>query len=291
MASQQDTQSLPPPVHDCLKLLKSATDHQRLAGLDIVTQYRKANDLSSLHTIYHALPPHFLHQLLRHRPRLLLPRSPNRSRKRHHLQDPTPSDKGATTLFNSAGFIKSLASHIQILPELVAIKLVQGLLSKVVFLDVYLAELAVIVATLARHFACCTMLSTAEKLEALVLAEAMVRIFGEGWLIGEVDNVGELDGKEEHAPADRCLLLVLEQLRVEVGVVLNALAYLRNEANKNLGSSLTGETVCSKQRNVAVLFSLVEKIINLMSNAVAKQASYKYLIIGCEIKVGKRNAG
>ncbi|KAL6140842.1 hypothetical protein ACLB2K_059135 [Fragaria x ananassa] len=103
-----------------------------------------------------------------------------------------------------------------------------------------------------------------EKLEVLILAEAMVRIFGEGWLIGEVDNVGELDGKEEHVPADRCLMLVLEQLRVKVGVVLNALAYLRNEANKNLGSSLTGETVCSKQRNVVVLFSLVEKIIYLM---------------------------
>ncbi|KAL6134499.1 hypothetical protein ACLB2K_066730 [Fragaria x ananassa] len=257
MASQQDTQSLPPRVHDCLKLLKSATNHQRLAGLDLVTQFRKANDLSSLHTIYHALPPHFLHQLLRSATALAsfcrIPKSPPQTtsspRSHSYSNSSQPSDKGATTLFNSAGFIKSLASYIQILPELVAIKLVQGLLSKVVFLDVYAAELAVIEATLARHFA---LLHNAAKFDALrllsgilsswkmnsprlhdslrVLSDrkwqnymrdgvvdvcktvleplrrwrrlAMVRIFGEGWLIGEVDNVGELDGKEEHVPAD-----------------------------------------------------------------------------------------
>ncbi|KAL6144644.1 hypothetical protein ACLB2K_055335 [Fragaria x ananassa] len=194
MASQQDTQSLPPPVHECLKLLKSATGHQRLAGLDLLTQYRKANDLSSLHTIYHALPPHFLHPLLR----------------------------SAT----------ALASFCRV-PEIAAAN------------------------------------DVVSKIPLLPKKEPPRRF---------QDNVGELDGKEEHVPADRCLMLVLEQLRVEVGVLLNALTYLRNEARKNLESSLIGETVCSKQRNVAVLFSLVEKIINLMSNVVASENKEEVLV-------------
>ncbi|KAM5579141.1 hypothetical protein ABKV19_009094 [Rosa sericea] len=106
----------------------------------------------------------------------------------------------------------------------------------------------------------------------------MVSIIGEGWLIGEIDNVAELDGKKEPIPADRCLLLVLEHSRVEVAVLLKALAYLRNEASKNSKSSPTGETVCSKKRNVALLFSLVEKIINLMSNAVASENKEEVLV-------------
>ncbi|XP_062023911.1 uncharacterized protein LOC133740076 [Rosa rugosa] len=370
MASQQDTQS-PPLVHDCLKLLKSETDEQRLAGLDLLTQFRKANDLSSLLTIHHALGPHFLDQLLptatarRNDAVLLLSitalaafcRVPQIAAANDVVSkiplvlklvstsqesDPilqecyeflylvsTASDKGATTLFNSGGFIKMLASHIAVLPYGVAIKLVQNLLRKVVFLDIYVAELSVIVATLARQFAMLhnaakfdalhllsgilssTHLNSArlrdslrllsdrnwpnymrdgivailqnhvgatEKQEALVLAEAMVSIFGEGWLIGEIDNVGELDGKKEPIPADRCLLLVLEQSRVEVAVLLKALAYLRNEASKNSKSSPTSETVCSKKRNVSLLFSLVEKIINLMSNAVASENKEEVLV-------------
>lgn len=62
----------------------------------------------------------------------------------------------------------------------------------------------------------------------------------------------------------RCLLLVLESSRVEIAVLLNELAYLKYEASKNTSS--TAESFFSKQRNVAIAFSLVEKIIRLISN-------------------------
>lgn len=60
-------------------------------------------------------------------------------------------------------------------------------------------------------------------------------------------------------------MLVLEQSRVEVAVLLNELAYLKDEASKK--SSPTAESILLKKRNVAIAFSLLEKIINLISNA------------------------
>lgn len=99
-----------------------------------------------------------------------------------------------------------------------------------------------------------------EKLQALILAESMVSILGEKWLIGPI----KLPNVEEPIPADRCLLLVLEQSRVEVAVLLNELAYLKYEASKS--SSSLDETICLKQRNIATAFSLMEKIIKLISN-------------------------
>ena len=62
----------------------------------------------------------------------------------------------------------------------------------------------------------------------------------------------------------RCLLLVLEQSRVEVAVLLNELAYLKYEASKS--SSSVDETIRLKQQNIAISFSLVEKIIKLISS-------------------------
>lgn len=59
-------------------------------------------------------------------------------------------------------------------------------------------------------------------------------------------------------------MLVLESSRVEIAVLLNELAYLKYEASKNTSS--TAESFFSKQRNVAIAFSLVEKIIRLISN-------------------------
>lgn len=57
---------------------------------------------------------------------------------------------------------------------------------------------------------------------------------------------------------------MLESSRVEIAVLLNELAYLKYEASKNTSS--TAESSLSKQRNVAIAFSLVEKIIRLVSN-------------------------
>ncbi|XP_062110966.1 uncharacterized protein LOC133822599 [Humulus lupulus] len=99
-----------------------------------------------------------------------------------------------------------------------------------------------------------------EKLQALILAESLVSILGERWLIGRTS----LANSEAPLPADRCLLLVLEQSRVEVAVLLNELAYLKYEASKS--SSSLDETIRLKQQNVAISFSLVEKVIKLISN-------------------------
>ncbi|XP_038696051.1 neurochondrin isoform X2 [Tripterygium wilfordii] len=100
----------------------------------------------------------------------------------------------------------------------------------------------------------------AERLHALILAESTISILGEGWLVDAV-NPPDI---QDPISAERCLLLVLELSRVEVSVLLNELAYLKYEASKN--SSSTEETILLKQRNLAVVYSLVERIIKLISN-------------------------
>ncbi|GLT85280.1 hypothetical protein SLE2022_034730 [Rubroshorea leprosula] len=102
-------------------------------------------------------------------------------------------------------------------------------------------------------------IAPAEKFEALILAESMVSIMGEAWLIGQIN----LPNVKDPIPPDRCLLLVLESSRVEVAVLLNDLAYTKYEASS---SSTTAETIISKQRNLIIAFSLVENIIKLISN-------------------------
>ncbi|CAJ2643612.1 unnamed protein product [Trifolium pratense] len=99
-----------------------------------------------------------------------------------------------------------------------------------------------------------------ERLQALVLAESMVSIFGEVWLISQVSS----NDTQDPTPADMCLLLVLEQSRVEIAVLLNELAYLKYEAPQDTPATVDAYSL--KQRNVAVAFSLVEKIIKLISN-------------------------
>ncbi|ESQ53973.1 hypothetical protein EUTSA_v10024640mg [Eutrema salsugineum] len=97
-----------------------------------------------------------------------------------------------------------------------------------------------------------------EKLHALILAENMMSILGEKWLIGRV----KLPSVEDYLPADRCLLLVLESSHVEISVLSNELAYMKYEAPKN---SSTVEDNLLKQRYLAIAFSLIEKIIKYIS--------------------------
>lgn len=61
----------------------------------------------------------------------------------------------------------------------------------------------------------------------------------------------------------RCILLILESSRVEIAVLLNDLAYLKYEASN---ASSNRENILVKQRNLGVAFSLVEKIIKLISS-------------------------
>ncbi|KAJ7958552.1 neurochondrin [Quillaja saponaria] len=107
----------------------------------------------------------------------------------------------------------------------------------------------------------------AERLHALMLAESMITIFGEGWLIDQM-NIPDV---QDSTSTDMCLLLVLEQSRVEVAVLLNELAYLKYEAPKNTSS--TSETIILKQRNVGVAYSLVEKIIKLIARVGENEGS------------------
>uniref|UniRef100_A0A7N0ZSR6 Neurochondrin n=1 Tax=Kalanchoe fedtschenkoi TaxID=63787 RepID=A0A7N0ZSR6_KALFE len=103
-----------------------------------------------------------------------------------------------------------------------------------------------------------------EKLQALILAESMMSIIGEGWLIDQT----ALPDVQELPPAERSVLLVLESARVEVSVLLNEIAYLKYEAAT---SSQITDTMQQKQRNVATSFSLVERIIKLVSNIGSKE--------------------
>ncbi|XP_024983584.1 neurochondrin isoform X2 [Cynara cardunculus var. scolymus] len=98
-----------------------------------------------------------------------------------------------------------------------------------------------------------------QRLEALMLAESIMCIAGEGWLLGQMN----LPDTQDPIPADRCILLVLESSRVEIAVLLNDLAYLKYEKAKD---SLDNETFLLKQRNLGTAFSLVEKTIKLISS-------------------------
>ncbi|XP_030467310.1 uncharacterized protein LOC115686228 isoform X2 [Syzygium oleosum] len=105
----------------------------------------------------------------------------------------------------------------------------------------------------------------AEKLHALILAESAVSIIGEKWLINQVNS----PDAREPIPADRCLLLVLESSRVEIAVLLNDVAYLKYEASKSSSSNV--DSILSKQRTLAIAFSLIEKIIKLVANMGADE--------------------
>ncbi|KAG9456174.1 hypothetical protein H6P81_000682 [Aristolochia fimbriata] len=96
-----------------------------------------------------------------------------------------------------------------------------------------------------------------EKLQALILAESMMSMLGESWLLEPTKLPHD---QQDPIPVDRCLFLVLESSRVEVAVLLNELAYLKFEA------STSTECIPMKKQNLAISFSLIEKIIRLISN-------------------------
>lgn len=126
------------------------------------------------------------------------------------------------------------------------------------------------------------------KLHALVLAECVISIVGERWLIGEMN----LTGSQVSLPADRCILLILESSRVEIAVLLNDLACLKYDASN---ASSNRENILVKQRNLGVAFSLVEKIIKLISsfggeestaNAIISESTFTKIISGLNETIG-----
>ncbi|KAI3737947.1 hypothetical protein L2E82_27964 [Cichorium intybus] len=102
-----------------------------------------------------------------------------------------------------------------------------------------------------------------QRLEALILAESVMCIVGERWLIGQTNS-------QDSVPADRCTLLVLESSRVEIAVLLNDLAYMKYEKSKD---SLDAEILLLKQRNLGIAFSLVEKTIKLISSVAEDEGN------------------
>ncbi|KAF7081067.1 hypothetical protein CFC21_085043 [Triticum aestivum] len=101
---------------------------------------------------------------------------------------------------------------------------------------------------------------SSEKLQALLLAECMMSILGENWL-SEDHKI--LDNKNAIS-VDKFVLLVLQSARVEVAVLLNELAFSKYESSK---SSQIDDAIIQKQRNLAILFSLMERIIKMISDA------------------------
>jgi hypothetical protein len=69
----------------------------------------------------------------------------------------------------------------------------------------------------------------------------------------------------------RFVLLVLESARVEVAVLLNEIAFSKYESSK---SSQKDDAISQKQRNLAILFSLIERIIEMISDASSGEGSY-----------------
>jgi hypothetical protein len=73
----------------------------------------------------------------------------------------------------------------------------------------------------------------------------------------------------------RFVLLVLESARVEVAVLLNEIAFSKYESSK---SSQKDDAISQKQRNLAILFSLIERIIEMISDASSGEGSYTFLV-------------
>jgi len=92
-------------------------------------------------------------------------------------------------------------------------------------------------------------------------------ILGEDWLSDDC----KIQDTQNVLPVDKFVLLVLESARIEVAVLLNELAYLKYESSK---TSQTHEAVSQKQRNLAILFSLIERIIKMISNASSGEGMF-----------------
>ncbi|KAK6912545.1 Neurochondrin, partial [Dillenia turbinata] len=203
-----------PELENCLKLLKVERDEQRLAGLLLVPKFCNKDDQASILRVYNAVSVRFLNRLLRTMLAAFCRVPDIASSKDMLLKIPL--------------FLEILSTSSYLME--VSMRLMQLLLTKL-SPDNVNALYA---------------LETSTTLHALIVSESMIRILGEGWLIGPMN----LPDIQDTIPADQCLLLVLESSRVEVAVLLNELAYLKYEASKS--SSSSAEDICSKQWNLII---------------------------------------
>ncbi|KAL2471873.1 neurochondrin family protein [Abeliophyllum distichum] len=394
-SSSSSSSSSSPSLEDCMKLLRGENDSQRLAGLLLVTKFCDKDNHQTVHKVYDAVSPSFLHRLLLTGMGKGNGEGDNANREAYlqlavtvlaafarvpaiaaseEMVSKVPlflevmsngscssfieecyeflflvssaHEGGVVELYESGG-MNVVASQMPTLLDgshtmELAMKLVQLMISNLPGEKLYAdhpSELSKMVAAIAKQFAVlhnalkfealhllsailCSNYSgflnvalqsmvgddwsthmrigivavlqnrvaPAEKLQALVLAEHVISIVGEEWLIGPMN----LPNAQDSFPADRCVLLVLESSRVEIAVLLNELAYLKYEASKN--SSSDAEAFLLKQRNLGVAFSLVEKIIKLISkfeeseelnsNSIISESTFMKIISGLNETIG-----
>ncbi|RLN07403.1 hypothetical protein C2845_PM11G22910 [Panicum miliaceum] len=321
----------PPPLDDCLRLLRGERDEQKLAGLLVAANVCRAGDADAVRKVYDAVGPRFLRRLLNtglgkveggkeeEREAYLrlaltvlagLARAPEVAADEGLVStvplvaevvsksaDPAiteecfellsliaiASEDGAYK-FCEPGVIDMIYLQISSLPDgskciELAINLMQLLVHKLKVdnmseeklqgmtsiplhdllrsmpASIWESHIRVgITAILQNHVV------SSEKLHALLLAECMMSILGEDWLSEDC----KIQDTQNMLPVDKFVLLVLESSRIEVAVLLNELAYLKYESSK---TSQTDEAISQKQINLAILFSLIERIIKMISNA------------------------
>ncbi|CAI9098607.1 OLC1v1035286C1 [Oldenlandia corymbosa var. corymbosa] len=188
-------------------------------------------------------------------------------------------EDGVRVLYDSEG-IQFLASQMPTLPSdgsnvviNCAMELVQLMITKLPAEEIYIkhpSELVMFVVEATRRFG---LLHTDVKFKALRLLSVILSSLYSAPVRSALWSVEE-DSAElpdvitsDPIPANRCIQLVFETSRVEIAV-LNVLAYLRNEASKTttaLSSSSLIETMAVKCRNLSIMFSLVEAVIELVS--------------------------
>jgi hypothetical protein len=95
---------------------------------------------------------------------------------------------------------------------------------------------------------------------ALELAEALVQLIGDSWLVGTM----KIPDEQRCVPSDRFFLLILETLRVETAVLLNEVARIVFD---NSGGTLVAQNpeAAMKQRQLATFFFLLEHIMNVVA--------------------------
>ncbi|XP_047254245.1 uncharacterized protein LOC107855231 isoform X1 [Capsicum annuum] len=320
LSSQQQPQ-VQPSLDDCLNLRIGERDEQRLAGLLLVTKFCNKDDHASIRKVYDAVRPQFLHRLLLTANEegvktlyksgglnvlasqlMILPDGSHMIELAMRLVQIIVIKLPSEIVYSEhpadlATVVSAVAKQFAVLQNSLkfeALHLLSAILSNRYSAPVYDALCLMgndvwsrnmqigIVAILQNRVA------PSHKLQALFLAECVISIVGEGWLIGEIN----LTGSQVSLPADRCILLVLESSRVEIAVLLNDLAHLKYEASK---ASSNRENILVKQRNLGVAFSLVEKIIKLISsfggeesaaNAVTSERTFTKIICGLNETIG-----
>ncbi|KAG6543455.1 hypothetical protein Mapa_015125 [Marchantia paleacea] len=98
-----------------------------------------------------------------------------------------------------------------------------------------------------------------QKHIVLELAQAIVEVVSEAWLVGPM----VLPGEKVHSPPDRFFLLIVETLRVESAVLLNEVARSSFDPGQEPQTS-DGSSV--KERRLMSCFALLESVINIVTN-------------------------